>query len=440
MILEDYLAKTPTSAAWASRAGQVMPGGITADTRFFKPYAPYIRHAVGVHKTDVDGNVLLDFFGGHGALVLGHGHPRVNQSITDALAHGIQYASNHPLEVRWAERICRHVPTAERVRFTGSGTEATLLALRVARAATGRSKIVRIATHYHGWHDMAASGYVGQFDGSPAPGVLKEIADHTVLVPPGDTAALQAAFDSRGSEIAAIIMEPLGTHFGVVPVDDAFLLAGERIAHAHGALSILDEVISGFRVGLAGMQGIAGLQPDLTTLGKVAAGGLPGGAVCGLDRVLSVLVHGSSAKVLHQGTFTGNPITAAAAIATIDEVAEAGVPERINALGEYARHALDLMLERRGADWKVHGRFSAFHLAPVGSKTTADGGVPAQAQAAKDLAAMLSNLRMGMILEGVDIGSRGSGFMSAQHTEAHVDTLVAALDRVLQRMTSEMQR
>lgn len=436
MLLQDYLRLTPESAKWASRAQSVLPDGIATDTRLFQPYGLYITHAEGVFKTDVDGNRLLDFFGGHGALVLGHGHPRVMAAVVQAQRHGIQYAANHPLEVRWAERVVRHFESIEQVRFTGSGTEATLLAIRMARAFTGRSKIVRIATHYHGWHDFASSGYNANFDGAPAPGVLREIAENTILVLPNDKGGLSAAFERWGDSIAAVMAEPLGSHFGIVPTNDDFLLEVQSLARKYGAVFILDEVISGFRVSANGMQGLLGLSPDLTTLGKAAAGGQPGGIVGGRTDIMSVLRSDSPVKVLHQGTFTGNPVTAAAAIATIDEIAENDVCQRINSLGDYLRLKLNELFQARGTRWFAHGRFSSAHLCPLlEGQSQPDLSDPLRTP--RFSPSTVAALRMSTILEGVDIGGRGSFFLSSQHTSEHIDCMISALSRALDRIEVE---
>ena len=437
MILDDYLRKTPTSAQWSQRARKSMPDGVTVDTRVFNPYSLYVARASGVHKTDVDGNVLLDFFGGHGAMVLGHCHPRVTAAVTEAMARGVQYAACHPLEVGWAERITRHIPGAAKVRFTGSGTESTMLAMRLARAHTGRERIVRVATHYHGWHDFATSGYNAQFDGSPAPGVLGEVAAKTLLVPPNDIAALEQAFAQHGASIAGVIVEPLGSHFGLVPVADAYLQRCADLARANGALFILDEVVSGFRIAPGGIQSLLGLRPDLTCLGKAATGGMPGGAVAGSEDVMGMLQSSLPRKVLHQGTFTGNPVTAAAAIAAIDEIVERDVCTHINALGDYARESLNDMFDRKGVRWLAYGRYSGLHLMPGLSPRGSDPFAITRGEVAKPSAELAAALRMGLILEGVDIGGRGTVFLAWPHQREHVDQLVAAMERVLERLGKE---
>ena len=182
-----------TRPGWPSAARDVLPAGIAHDSRSQAPYPIYIDHAAGSRKWDVDGHEYVDYTGGHGALLLGHNHPAVTRAVAEQLTRGTHFGSCHELEVRWAEWVQRLVPSAERVRFTSSGTEATLLALRLARAYTGRPKIVRFEGHFHGWHDHMAFGVTSHFDGSPTPGVLPEIAQAVRLVPAGDADALAEA-------------------------------------------------------------------------------------------------------------------------------------------------------------------------------------------------------------------------------------------------------
>jgi glutamate-1-semialdehyde 2,1-aminomutase len=445
MILDEYIAKTPTSRQLAERAGRVLPDGVSTDTRLFDPYGIYIERAVGTRKWDVDGNEYRDFFGGHGALMLGHSHPRVTQAIQSAAARGIQFAANNPLEVEWAELIQKHIPTAERVRFAGSGTEATLLAIRIARAFTGRSKLVRVRTHYHGWHDFAVSGYNDFFDGSPAPGVLAEIAHNTLLVTPNDLDDLRRVIAAHRTEIAALLLEPLGSHFGIVPTADEYLKTAAALATENAIPVILDEVISAFRIDPAGMQGVLGLRPDLTCMGKVAAGGLPGGVVCGSERLMSVLCRNRGGdvsrvkKVFHQGTFTGNPVTASAAVATIEEVARNGLCARATGLAQSTRAQLNELFRRLDLRWRAYGRYSAFHILPDAPTETADEDIETLSwqRFATRPAPLLQTLRMALNIEGVDIGSRGTGFLSGIHQAEDVACLLAAFERALARLSHE---
>ncbi len=436
-ILDDYLATTPHSAALAKQAAHVFVDGITTDTRSFDPYGITIARGAGTRKWDVDGNEYRDFFGGHGSLMLGHCHPKVTSAIQQAAARGVQFAANTPEEVAWAEAIKAHVPSAERVRFTGSGTEATLLAIRIARAFTGRAKILRVCSHYHGWHDFAVSGYASQHDGSPAPGVLAEIARNTILVSPNDEIEVKAAIKTHASELAAVILEPLGSHFGMIPTCDDFVVAASLAAKANNVPVILDEIITGFRLGLSGFQGLFGLKPDLTCLAKVAAGGLPGGVVCGSEAMMSVLSRAKAQnKVLHQGTFTGNPVTALAAIATIGEIAATNACATATANGAKARARLDEAFKRVNVPWGAYGQYSSFHILPDVPDGVDLSTLPVSVFAGRPVK-LLQSLRMAMILEGVDIASRGSGFLSAIHDEADIEALGQAIEQALLRMKAE---
>jgi glutamate-1-semialdehyde 2,1-aminomutase len=444
MIVDDYIAMTPKSRELAERAARVLPDGVSTDTRLFDPYGIYVGYATGTRKWDVDGNEYRDFFGGHGAMMLGHSHPRVTRAIQNAVGRGIQFAAGNPAEVEWAELIQKHIPTAERVRFTGSGTEATLLAIRVARAFTGRSKLVRVRSHYHGWHDFAVSGYNDFFDGRPAPGVLPEIARNTLLVTPDDAEDLHRVIAGHRAEIAAILLEPLGSHFGVVPTGDAYLKDALALAKQSDIPVILDEVITAFRVGPAGMQGLLGIQPDLTCMAKVAAGGMPGGIVCGSARIMAVLARASSrslhTKVFHQGTFTGNPVTASAAVATIDEVVSRNLCEHASNLAQITRARLNELFERMNLRWRAYGRFSAFHILP-GLPDPLPKRIEIEKLSWDRFATrsvpLLQNLRMALNLEGVDIGSRGTGFFCGVHQADDVQHLLAAFERALVRMQKE---
>ena len=427
-ILDRYLARTPNSARLAAQAREVLPGGIVTDTRFFEPYGIYIEHALGTRKWDVDGHEYLDFFGGHGANILGHSPPALVNAVCERIELGSQYAANHSLEVALAREVVRLIPTAERVRFTGSGTEATMLAVRLARAYTGRNKIVRFASHYHGWHDHAVSGYSAQFDGSAAPGILPGVAAETLLLMPNDVAALERVVETFGREIAAFIIEPLGTHFGVVPVFPTFLHWVQAAARDTGALFILDEVLSGFRVALGGAQSIFGLEPDLTTLAKILCGGMPGGAVAGRASVLDLLDfdpqrRGGRAKVLHQGTFTANPVSMAAGLAVLREIERNDACARANYLGALARNALNDMAVAEDLPLWWYGEFSVFHMqfSPVGTRPTATWEPLALLRQPQPLT---NRFRMAVNVLGADLNTRCSGLLSAAHTEAEIDSYV----------------
>ena len=269
-IIQAYRAKTPGSAALAAEARGLLPSGIVHDARHVEPYGIYVTRAEGSRKWDRDGNEYVDYAGGHGALLLGHGRPEVLAAIQDALPNGTHPGANHEHEVRWAQIVREMVPCAERVRFTSSGTEATHMALRLARSHTGKNKIVRFKGHFHGWHDHMTSGYTSHFDGSPTAGVLPDLAAQVILLPPGDEEAARAAFEAD-DDIAAAILEPTGGSFGLVPHAFEFLGFLRELTAKHGAILIFDEVITGFRVAPGGAQGYFGVTPDMSTHAKIVA-------------------------------------------------------------------------------------------------------------------------------------------------------------------------
>ena len=252
-IIAAYRALTPGSAARAERAAALFPSGITHDSRYIEPYGLYIERAAGPRKWDVDGRSYVDYFGGHGALLLGHCHPEVMAAVHAQLDRGTHFGASHELELLWAESVMRLVPSAERVRFTSSGTEATLMAVRLARAFTGKPKLVRFNQHFHGWHDHMTSGHASHFDGTATAGVLDAVAGNVRLCDQNDEAALAALLD-RHDDIAAAIIEPTGANGGKLPIDPAFLQALRRLTQERGVLLIFDEVVTGFRVSPGGAQ------------------------------------------------------------------------------------------------------------------------------------------------------------------------------------------
>lgn len=444
-ILSEYLERTPGSARLAERARKVLPSGITHDSRHMQPYGVFVRDAAGSHKQDVDGNDYIDYFGGHGALLLGHSHPEVTKAAQEAMAHGTQYGASHETEIAWAEAVVRMIPSAERVRFTSSGTEATLLALRLARAFTGRDRIVRFRGHFHGWHDHMTSGYLSHFDGAPTPGVLREVAEKTILVDPDDPAELESALQ-RG-DVAAVFIEPTGGSFGMIPVREEMLHEMRRLTAENGVLLIFDEVISGFRCSPGGAQQAYGVTPDLTTLAKIVAGGLPGGAVAGRQDVLDRLDFEATAaagqqKIMHPGTFNGNPVSAAAGVTALRIIESGDACERANRTAETLRREMNAVLARKGVGWAVYGTFSAFHIFmnPEGRRIDPTAFDPLSLTW-KELKTkpegMANALHLALLNAGVDISGWPGGLTSAAHTEADVAATVEAFSQAIDRLRSE---
>lgn len=445
-IISAYVAKTPKSAEWAERARESFPSGITHDSRHLAPYSLYIERGEGGHKWDADGNEYVDYFGGHGALLLGHNHPKVLAAMQTALADGTHFGASHPREVMWAEQIKRMVPCAERVRFTSSGTEATMMAVRLARAFTGRDTMLRFRTHFHGWNDHMPSGQAGHMDGTPTPGVIAGITAATVLVDPNDRAAVEQAFAEHS--IAGMILEPTGSSTGMVPIAPGFLQFLREQCDKHGAVLIFDEVVTGFRVSPGGAQQASGVTPDLATFAKIIAGGLPGGAVCGREAILELLDFEKAAskgfeKIGHQGTYNANPVSAAAGLAALEIIANDGMCEKANAYGEALRAELNDVIRAEGVPWAVYGEYSTFHVFtnPKGRADVSPDKFDPLALGYEELKAnapgAVQKLRLAMILNGVDIMGWPGGNIAAVHTDDDRVTTVEAFRESLRMMKAE---
>jgi glutamate-1-semialdehyde 2,1-aminomutase len=410
------------------------------DGRNTDPYPIYVTHAKGPRKWDVDGHGYVDYFGGHGSLILGHCHPTLIAAVGERLLRGTHFGACHELEIQWAQLIRQLIPSAASVRFTSSGTEATLLAVRVARAFTGRPILIRVKGHFHGWNDHMTSGYTSHFDGTPTRGVLDAVAANVVLVEPDDIPALRVAFDR--DDIAAAIVEPMGAHFGRIPLSDAFLRELRKLTAETGALLIFDEVVTGFRTAPGGYQSVVGIKPDITTLAKILAGGLPGGAVAGRADVLDVMDFkkfrsGGSERVGHQGTYNANPLSAAAGVAMLSQFGNSQICDRASATAAALRARLNEVLERQGIPWAVYGRFSGFNIFtnPKGRSIKPSQfdtsilrddvlGSPANPN-------LLSKIRMGLLANGVDITGAATGWVSATHGEPEIADTVAAFEALV---------
>ncbi len=446
-IRQEFAERFAGSLALQRRARGVIAGGINHDGRHVKPFPPYIQRADGARKWDVDGNELLDFVMGHGSLLLGHNDPDILAAMRDQIGQGTHYGACHEGEIRWAEAIARLVPSAERVKITGTGTEATLLAMRVARAFTNKPIILKFEGHFHGWQDYALKGEKPPFDAATSPGVLEQVMATVAVVPANDPAALEARLAS--GDVAAVILEPSGGSWATIPLEDGFLGAVRDLASQYGALLIFDEVITGFRWAPGGAQARFGVLPDLTTMAKIVAGGMPGGAVAGRADVMEVLefkddpVWNATRKVRHQGTYNANPLAAAAGVACLDKIADGAAQERADGLAARLRTGFNAVLERRGLPGFAWGESSVFHVAlglSCPNRTAGDLRSPAGPSATELKSSPGSRqnglLYPGLLLEGVELFN-GGGMVGIAHTEADIDATVVAFDRVLGRIEAE---
>src|SRR5438309_764009 len=334
--LKRYEAEFRNSRQLYLRAKELFPNGVTHDLRYLEPFPIYVHLAEGSHKWDVDGHELIDYWSGHGALLLGHGHPAVVEAVRRQMGRSTHPGACHELEIEWGQWVQKLVPSAEKLRFVSSGTEATLMALRLARIFTGRPKLLKFAGHFHGWHDFVIPAADAPHDGL-VPGVPPAVAADTVVVPPNDPAAVEQAL-TTDPQIGCVILEPTGGHFGSVPIRGDFLRTLRELTLRHDRLLIFDEVITGFRVHPGGAQGHYGVTPDLTTLAKVLAGGLPGGCLAGRADILAALeFRPGKPKMKHPGTFNANPLSAVAGITTLELVAGGEPCRQANAMGRLLR-------------------------------------------------------------------------------------------------------
>jgi glutamate-1-semialdehyde 2,1-aminomutase len=432
-LLEAYRAAHPKSLALWERAARTIPGGVTHDIRYLRPFPVYVERAQGALKWDVDGHEYVDYWMGHGALILGHCYPSVVTGIQAQAAQGTHLGACHELEVRWAEWVSELVPSAELVRFTMSGTEATHLAIRLARAHTGRTRVVKLHGHFHGWHDGVVAGVNPPFEVPLSAGVPGATLDQALLCPPNDIKAVAGLLE-RG-DVAAVILEPAGGQAGTTPTIPGYLQELRALTARENVVLIFDEVITGFRYAPGGAQAYFGVTPDLTTLAKIVAGGLPGGAVAGRRPIMALMAHRGdpawdrSERVAHAGTFNANPLSAAAGIATLEAVADGSVQARASKLAEELRRDLADVMKRVGAPGAVLGESSIYHVSFEGRPGPAGFDRPRR----QDLYHLL---RCALLLNGVDC-SMFHGWVSSVHTEEHLARTVRGYEKALEAMAAE---
>ena len=440
-LAAQYEAEFPNSRKLFEQGKSLFPNGVTHDLRYLEPFPIYVDRAEGAYKWDVDGHRFIDYWSGHGALLLGHGHPAVVKAVQRQMARATHPGACHELEIEWGHAVQRLMPSAQRLRFVSSGTEATLMALRLARIHTGKPKVPKFAGHFHGWHDFVIPAADFPYEGQ-VPGVPSDVTANTVIVPPNNPAAVEKALASD-PQIGCVILEPTGGHFGSVPVRGDFLKSLRELTTRHGRLLIFDEVITGFRVHPGGAQGHYRITPDLTTLAKILAGGLPGGCVAGRADILASLeFRPGKPKMKHPGTFNANPLSAAAGVTALGLVATGEPCRRANDMGRLLRQELNGLLQSRGSSWLVYGEFSGLKFLPdyKGPRPGSDdfipyGGAGEKLEGSKN-AKLAHAFRCAMLLNGIDLPGLG-GMTTAAHTEADIKQTVAAVDATLQMLEAE---
>lgn len=414
--------KVSSRELW-ERALLSLPGGVSHDGRFMPPHPIYFDRALGARKWDVEGREYIDYAMGSAAMMVGHSHPDVVTALQQQAALGTFFATVHPLEIEWAELVQKLVPSAERVRFVASGTEATMLAFRVARAYTKRPKVLRFQGHFHGWHDYGVLGMKAPFDKFPTLGVPDEIANTVVVAPTDSNEVEKILKNDKG--VGAIIVEPSGANWGSVPIPDQFLRDLRMLADRFNCLLIFDEIITGFRWSPGGKQALLNIKPDLTTMAKVVAGGMPGGALGGREEIMrllnpNVMVDGLQPAVIHKGTFNGSPLVAAAAVATLKIIATEEPRRQANAIAERLRVGMQKILDELQVDALVYGEASTFHVYfDKGARKSRIHDISPESvrRLKRDT---LDVYQLGLRSRGVDFMSYTGGLTSLAHQETDV--------------------
>jgi glutamate-1-semialdehyde 2,1-aminomutase len=446
-IVAEFEERFAGSRRLYDRARASLAGGIAHDGRYIKPFPIYVDHADGPYKWDVDGHKLIDYAMGHGALILGHNDLTVTEAMAAQLHRGTHYGAGHATEVRWAEQVQKLIPSAEKVRFVGSGTEANLLAMRLARAYTGRNSILKFDGHFHGWSDYLVKGEKPPFESPSVPGVPDDVLRTVAVLPSDDLGAVEERLVQ--GDVAAILVEPSGASWGMIPLPEGFLAGLRELATRHGAVLIFDEVITGFRWSPGGAQARFGITPDMTTLAKIVAGGMPGGAVGGRTEIMEHLEFkdepgwNAKKKVIHPGTYNANPLAATAGYTCLKRCEDPSIQRHCDEMAARLRAGINTVMEQHGVKGCAWGDSSAFHIIvgeqcsnrTAGDLHAPEGIAPATLKASGK-AGLATPLSLGMLLEGVDLFNAG-GLLSVTHSADDIDFTVEAFERTMARMREE---
>ncbi len=416
--LADYRKANPRSIEMSKRAQQVLPGGTTRTTTFFPPFPPFQARGEGCHMVDVDGNRRVDCLNNYTSLICGHAHPHILKAAQEAAEGGTAFAAPTEYEVLLAELLCERVDSVDLVRFTNSGTEATMAAVRLARAYTGRAKIARFEGSYHGTHDY------GTYPSAGVPGLISELV---VDLPYNNVEGCREIVEEVGDDLAAVIVEPVLGAGGVIPARQDFLDYLRSATTACGALLIFDEVQT-LRLHTGGAQAIYGVRPDLSTFAKIIGGGFPVGAFGGSGEIMEIM-HPVSGDISWGGTFNGNPVTAAAGVACLEMLTDSVIAD-LNRLGDYAMAGIKQAFDESGVPGQVTGMGSLFNLHPTSEPVT---DVHAVNRSDPDLRRLL---HFGLLNRGYFLSSRVSACLSTPMTRAEIDGLIDATADVIQNLAS----
>jgi len=412
---DAYRKRTPKSRATLEAAQKYMPGGDTRSSIWFEPYPIWIDKAEGCRFTDVDGNEYIDFHNCYTTMILGHANPRVVAAVREQAAKGTALGALIPTVVRWAELVCNFAKSVDKVRFTNSGTEAVMMALRVARAFTGKDMILKTDGCYHGSYDPVVYP-------PDSPGIAKSAQGDAIIVPYNDKEAAEKAIVENRDRLAAVIVEGAMGAAGMIPPRDGYLEFLRKVTEENGVLFILDEVIS-LRLAVGGTASIFGVKPDLVTMAKIIGGGYPVGAVGGREDIMRLFAP-EARTVVHSGTLNANPITATAGVATMEQLDAAAI-DHINKLGESFASGVRAVFKRLNIKGQVTGIGSLQNI-HFSDKPVVDGKSAREAN--KDL---LHLFYLAMQERGCFSAARGLYVMSTPMTQREIDTAVKAVEDTL---------
>lgn len=435
--VDQFVANTPKSKALQSEASEYLPGGSSRGTAFYAPYPTFVDHGEGQYVYDVDGNCYLDFMINATSLILGHAYPEVTKALQEQAARGTAFSGPTESQIRLAKILCDRVPSVDTIRFTNSGTEGTMMAIRAARAFTGRYKIAKIEGGYHGSHEyVSVSVYTPSHKLDPNgtspipehPGQPPSIIEDVITIPYNDLATCESIIRQHKDDLACLIMEPIVSNFGYLSATPEYLKGMRDLTQELGIILIFDEVQS-FRVAPGGAQEYLGVVPDMTTFGKIIGGGMPAGAFGGRRDIMDLFdpTAEGGAELGHAGTFNANPMTMLAGEVVMNSLTPE-VYERMNAQGEELRQKLRAIFDELEVTVQITGTGSLFGIQFTSEEITDYRSI------VRGNAQMKKALFTGLLNEGILLQTGCAGALNTLTTDAEIDTLVDAIRRVIQRI------
>jgi glutamate-1-semialdehyde 2,1-aminomutase len=426
-ILDTYKDRTPNSRAHHEKAGLVLPGGDTRSATYFSPYPVYMEKGRGCRLYDADGNEYLDMLGNYTSLIHGHALPAIVEAIREQALKGTVFGAAAAIQYRHAEHLCKRLPSVDSIRYCNSGTEASLFAIRAARAFSGRDRIIKIDGGYHGGHDLAEVNNIANIetDGPPKAtvhaGIPASVLQDVEIVPFNDLTAVASVLETDADRIAAIIVEPVLGAGGVIPPQPAYLAGLRELADRFRVLLIFDEVIT-FRLSSGGMQKLTGVMPDLTSLGKIIGGGLPAGAFGGRSDIMAIFDPAHPKALTHSGTFNAANIVMAAGLCALNSLDQPAI-DRINSLGERLRAGFQTAFSEAGIRGQVTGigSLNQVHWCGDAPQNARDA-----ARAMADAGPLPGLLHLELINRGIYSAKRGMFIISTPMSEVEIDKTAAA--------------